>query len=77
MKALQKEDFTKINFWVWFHNIDGGFLKGGTTVVINLQNNNKLFIDKGNDRRQWWISDFDQGLSLANEKLGIKQEAKT
>lgn len=76
MKALEVGDFTRINFSVWVHDIDGGFLKGGTTVVISLQNSNKLFIDKANDRRQWWISNFDQGLSLANEKLGINQEAK-
>ena len=66
---LTKDDFTRINFFVWNHDIDGGFFKGGTSVTIKLQNSCKLFIDKGDDKQEWSISTFDEGIKIANEHL--------
>ena len=66
---LKREDFTSINFGVSCHDIGGGFFNGGTSVIINLQNSNKLFIDKGRDSKQWPITSFEEGLKLANEYL--------
>jgi|GEM_PF-5288796 len=66
---LAVDDFERVNFRVICHDIDGGFFDGGTSVIINLQNSNKLFIDKGSDRKAWTISSIDEGLGLANEYL--------
>lgn len=62
---LTRNDFAQINSSVWVHDIDGGFFKGGTSVIINLQNSNKLLIDK----KEWPISTFDEGLKIANKYL--------
>ena len=67
---LSADNFYQVNFSVWCCDIDGGFFKGGISVVINLQNSNKVFIHKGADRREWDISSFDEGLEIANQHLG-------
>lgn len=67
---LSAGDFSPVNFDVWICDIDGGFFHGGTSVIINLQNSNKVFIDKGDDRKEWPISTFDEGLKIANDYLG-------
>lgn len=67
--SMESADFKRVNFSVWVYDIDGGFFNGGTSVTINLQNSNMLFIDKGNDRRSWPISTFEEGLNLARESF--------
>ena len=68
-EQLTMSDFTVSNFWVWTAEINGGFYNGGTSIIINLQNSNKLFIYCGDRRDEWPISSFDEGLKLANENL--------
>ena len=66
---LCSDDFNRISLRVWYCDLAGGFHRGGTSVIINLQNSKRLFIDCGNDSRSWPIKTFDEGLDLANKHL--------
>jgi hypothetical protein len=68
-ERLTKHDFDRVNFAVHVCDIDGGFFNGGTSVVINRQNSDKLFIDNSTERKEWDISSFDEALKIANEYL--------
>lgn len=67
-EVLTSQNFERINFFVWLAEIDGGFYHGGTSVIVNLQNSNKLFIKgPGDTKKEWPIKSFDEGLRLANK----------
>ena len=62
---LKRSDFVRVNFSVWAVNICGGFLRDGITVIINLQNSHKVFIDGPGIKFEHGISSFDEGLEIA------------
>lgn len=74
MKQLTPKDFKPVNFGVIPHEIDGGFLEGGTSVILNCQNSNKLFIDGPGVRFETPISDFDDGIGKANKYFAERGE---
>lgn len=69
MKKISGFDFELTNIKVWCCDIDGGFYHGGISVIINLQNSNKVLVNQGSNRNSWPISSFQEGVDMANEFL--------
>ena len=67
---MKSSDFIQVNFNVFVCDIEGGYFeKGGTSVIINLQNPNKLFIDGPGLKFEQEIKCFTDGLNVANQHI--------
>lgn len=72
IEPLTRRSFTRVDFAAWICDIEGGFLKGGATFIINLQNSDKAFIHARDDESKEVykfsgpISNFDEGLEFIN-----------